>query len=260
MNRTWDSLWLRYGRAYAWLGALLFVVWVIFIVLAETDVIAQAPPCLCSTGPPESVTFALVGSGAYYRQTFATIVSTQWLDYLTIFTYTLGFLALIPLGLALRSVFGRADARPQLMSVSYSIAALLAGFAAVIDIVMLQVVSDFNGTSHIDETWISVGITHYLLSRIANGFRVAALFFLAFASIRAAQAILSTGIFHRAVAYLNYVVAALVAAAAIVNIIDGGSTLFVVLLDLGLGLALPAFLVWVGLRLRAVGEPAVATG
>jgi hypothetical protein len=136
--------------------------------------------------------------------------------------------------------------------------AFAGALSGIVDIANEHLVSAFSRSTHIPETWVSVGIVHRAIGDCASWLRVVALFFLMLASYRAAQLIRASDVFQRPLSYLADLLALILLIAIIVFIFDA-ATPFNVLVGVGAGVVGPLLSVGLGIgfgRLTRAASPA----
>jgi hypothetical protein len=123
-----DPRWFGYGRAYAWLNGTCYLAASVFFLLVEFNITTPAP--LGLDAPPTNA--------GELAERWAAVSAFQraiwWQLFATNVLYAIGFLALIPVGLALRALLGTGDARADLMVAGFSLGTSVGALQTIINL------------------------------------------------------------------------------------------------------------------------------
>jgi hypothetical protein len=245
-----DAGWLRIGRDYAWLNAVAFVVGTVLFLAVTLGLVGGAFPTYGNEHTLAADSrFALAQfnweRGAYVP----TLVSNV--------AYLVGFLALIPLGMALRHWLGRDGYQQQLMAAGYFVGGIFgAGFIAV-GIATLRIQSASGWDKVTPEGLIAAAGSVNVANELSTWLSVVAFLVVGLASWRFARLGLQQHSIPRGLAWLAMGEAALLIAGIVISVI-GPFWLFQAFVGIGGGIVAPAWAAWVGLELHRAGQAQTA--
>lgn len=246
---TNDNESLRDGRTAAWVNAGGYIVGSILYVLVSFNVLAALPKYA------DYNTDAHVAANMHLY--FNYLHDTYWTTYISSLAFFVGGVALIPLGLALRHLYGNTGFRQTLMSLWFTAGSVLFSASILIGIGRVHYMATTDWTKAAPAALIGTGQASAVLQQAEAWLSVA--FFLAVgaAMFRAARFMLVDDRLPRRLGQLGITVGVVYWVGVVVTVVDPLSFLFPYVVLVGGSILAPIWAIWLGVALGRLARAGV---
>jgi hypothetical protein len=246
--RETDQRWLSFGRDYAWINAAAFLVGTVLFLAVTLGLFG-------GTAPSYEGQHTLAADSRYVLSLFNYTRGVYLPNLVSELAFVVGFLALIPLGMALWHHLGADGSRQQLMATGYAVGGVFGAAAQAIGVAVIRTESASGWEKVTPEGLVTANGTISILNELATWLDVVAFLLIGLASYRFARLVMEERLMARSLAWLAMAESALLLLGIVVSI-TGPFALFQAFVGLGGGVIGPIWAAWVGVELRRAGAAA----